>query len=962
MIRAIRASKTAAEERAVVRKECAAIRASINENDQDYSHRNLAKLMFIHMLGYPTHFGQMECLKLIATPGFPEKRIGYLGLMLLVDERQEVLMLVTNSLKQDLNHTNQYIVGLALCALGNICSAEMARDLAPEVERLLQFRDPNIRKKAALCSIRIINKVPDLAENFVNPATALLKEKHHGVLITGVQLCTALCKINTEALEHIKKKCTESMVRALKDLANSPYSPDYDISGITDPFLQIRLLRLLRVLGEGDVDASDSMNDILAQVATKTESNKVAGNAILYECVQTIMRIEDNGGLRVLAINILGRFLSNRDNNIRYVALNMLMRGVTIDAQAVQRHRATILECVKPESEPIIGRLATKLDRTTINNYTVSTNQMLSHTICMNLSSPVAATFGTISLPNAVNDDELRCSENLKPQDAAESSKQCSNWKFPSSKVAIPSPDPDASIRKRALELVYVLVNETNVKPLTKELVDYLQVSDQDFKEDLTAKICSIVSKFSPEKIWYIDQMLKVLSEAGNFVKDEVWYALIVVISNASELHGYTVRALYKAFRTSAEQETLVCVALWCIGEYGDLLINNVGVLDIEDPITVTELDALDVVEIAIKRHASDLTTKAMALVALLKLSSHFPSLSERIRETITQYKGNLVLELQQRSIEFNSIIAKHQSIRSTLVDRMPVLNEATFVGRRAGSLPDAASIQSGPSVGLPNGIAKPSAPLLDLLDLSSDEAPAPSSSGGDLIQDLLGVDLSKPSQQSGASQTSKSGTDALLDLLSIGSPSSPTQSPSVQNNSSMIDVLSPDTTKKPSDSPLDDLSSLSLSSRGTSNGGAAPMMDSLDPLPTSPPAENNGPVYPSITAFESSFLRLMFDFSKQTGNSQTTNIQATFTNLSSNVYTDFVFQAAVPKFLQLQLDPASSNTLPTSGNGSITQSMRVTNSQYGKKSLVMRIRIAYKINGKDTLEEGQISNFPRDL
>ena len=100
MIRAIRACKTAAEERAVVRKECAAIRAAINENDNDYRHRNLAKLMFIHMLGYPTHFGQMECLKLIASPEFPEKRIGYLGLMLLLDERQEVLMLVTNSLKQ----------------------------------------------------------------------------------------------------------------------------------------------------------------------------------------------------------------------------------------------------------------------------------------------------------------------------------------------------------------------------------------------------------------------------------------------------------------------------------------------------------------------------------------------------------------------------------------------------------------------------------------------------------------------------------------------------------------------------------------------------------------------------------------------------------------------------------------------------------------------------------------------
>ncbi len=29
--------------------------------------------MYIHMLGYPTHFGQMETLKLIAGSGFPEK-------------------------------------------------------------------------------------------------------------------------------------------------------------------------------------------------------------------------------------------------------------------------------------------------------------------------------------------------------------------------------------------------------------------------------------------------------------------------------------------------------------------------------------------------------------------------------------------------------------------------------------------------------------------------------------------------------------------------------------------------------------------------------------------------------------------------------------------------------------------------------------------------------------------------
>lgn len=73
LIRAVRQCKTAAEERAVIQKESAALRTAFREQDTLYRHRNLAKLMYIHMLGYPTHFGQMETLKLIAANGFPEK-------------------------------------------------------------------------------------------------------------------------------------------------------------------------------------------------------------------------------------------------------------------------------------------------------------------------------------------------------------------------------------------------------------------------------------------------------------------------------------------------------------------------------------------------------------------------------------------------------------------------------------------------------------------------------------------------------------------------------------------------------------------------------------------------------------------------------------------------------------------------------------------------------------------------
>ena len=100
LIKAIRACKTAAEERTVIAKEAAAIRSAFKNNQSKTRQRNVAKLLYMHMLGYPAHFGQIECLKLAASPKFSDKRLGYLGIMLLLDEHQETLTLVTNSLKK----------------------------------------------------------------------------------------------------------------------------------------------------------------------------------------------------------------------------------------------------------------------------------------------------------------------------------------------------------------------------------------------------------------------------------------------------------------------------------------------------------------------------------------------------------------------------------------------------------------------------------------------------------------------------------------------------------------------------------------------------------------------------------------------------------------------------------------------------------------------------------------------
>ena len=155
----------------------------------------------------------------------------------------------------------------------------------------------------------------------------------------------------------------------LKNLIMSGFSPEHDVSGVADPFLQVRILRLLRILGANDGQSSELMNDILAQVATNTETSKNVGNAILYETVLTIMGkfekttrktyvkyapgrwpqihilgIKSESGLRVLAINILGRFLLSNDKNIRYVALNSLLKTVHTDMNA-GKHPCLVYQC-----------------------------------------------------------------------------------------------------------------------------------------------------------------------------------------------------------------------------------------------------------------------------------------------------------------------------------------------------------------------------------------------------------------------------------------------------------------------------------------------------------------------------------------------------------------------------------------------------------------------------------------
>jgi len=763
------------------------------------------------MMGYPTHFGQMECFKLIVSPNYSDKRIGYLGLMLLLDERQEVLMLVTNSLKQDMYHGNTFVVGLALCALANLATPGIARDLSSDVGKLMSNQTPYIRKKAALCAIKLVRKAPELTEFFVPKIKALLGDRNHGVLLTTVSLLVELCEMEPQLIDGLMmRKLAPVLVRILKNLVLSGYAPEYDIAGITDPFLQVKLLRLLRLLGKNDTEASDVMNDTLAQIATNTDHSRNVGNSILYECVQTIMSIESETGLRVLAINLLGRFLLNKDNNIRYVALNTLSKVVAVDAQAIQRHRSTIVDCLK---------------------------------------------------------------------------------------------DHDISIRRRALELVYALVNESNIRMLVREMLSFLLSADPEFKSDLTAKICMVTEKFAPTKKWHVDTILRVISISGEHIPDQVISNLIALVTQTPELHHYAVHKLYTALSQDLNKQSLVQLAAWCIGEFGDVLISNQttvvpasNIAEGEETLGVVSVkEVLDLLERVLKHPTSTIIAKEIVLTALAKLSDRFSRASEQeqthILNIIGTYRSSIVVELQQRSCEYLALItALPPQHRATVLDKMPAMEEIRDSYAQEGVANG--RVEESRHEPAP---AKPAASN-DLLDIFTPNAPpttatfsAPKAQGTNLMDDIFG---SAPS-------------------------------PSAGNPLGAFGALAP----------------------------AAPLAPALAPTPAAG--------YTPIAVYQKNGVSIVFDLQKQPGNPSLSTITVAITNSNAQPVQNFVFSAAVPKYLKLQLGPPSGTTVPQLNTGSLSQQIKLANTLQGSKPVLMKLKFEYHLAGQVVQELLDVANFP---
>lgn len=163
----MRECRTIELEQRRVNKELANIRKKFRENQSGYQTKKyIAKLLYMSILGYNVDFGLQEAMRLLESPKFSEKQMGYLAVSLLLGDSNKFTNLVAESIRADFNSQNELFNCMALHAISNVGNQSLSEIFIDDIfeQYSTSLRPEFVQQKAGLCVLRIYRKFPALVK------------------------------------------------------------------------------------------------------------------------------------------------------------------------------------------------------------------------------------------------------------------------------------------------------------------------------------------------------------------------------------------------------------------------------------------------------------------------------------------------------------------------------------------------------------------------------------------------------------------------------------------------------------------------------------------------------------------------------------------------------------------------------------------------------------------------------
>ena len=240
----------------------------------------------------------------------------------------------------------------------------------------------------------------------------------------------------------------------------------------------------------------------------------------------------------------------------------------------------------------------------------------------------------------------------------------------------------DISVRRKGLDLLYSMCDQSNAQPIVNELLKYLASSDFAIREEMVLKIAILTEKYATDIQWYVDISLRLLAMAGDHVSDEVWQRVIQIVTNNEELQVYAAQHILEYVKAEACHETLVKIGGYLLGEFGHLIAESKGCSPIEQFLALQS-----------KLPGCSSSTRAILLSCFIKFVNLFPEIKPQLLHVFRAYSHTLDSELQQRACEYLTLATlPTDDLLRTVCDEMPPFPERTSAllsrlhGKHAGT------------------------------------------------------------------------------------------------------------------------------------------------------------------------------------------------------------------------------------------------------------------------------------
>lgn len=251
---------------------------------------------------------------------------------------------------------------------------------------------------------------------------------------------------------------------------------------------------------------------------------------------------------------------------------------------------------------------------------------------------------------------------------------------------------------------------------------------------------------------------------------------------------------------------------------------------------------------------------------------------------------------------------------------------------------------------------------LLKVGDIANASHIKVASNGSGVQQSLSLIDFGDDDNDSNATPPPQQGgsanVDNLLDDLNLLSFNNPPQINYGLGGDITLRATSPPPPQQPQGANYDIFAQLSQPQSSQPTTSATSDFDLLaDFGPTSSSTQHSTPATQTNRAIvnESQNLRIDVEYTRES--TSTVRAKAIFSNMGASQLSNLTFLVAVPKSLQLRLEPQNGSTIPSFAKESITQLFRMDGAQQGTP-LKIRWKVNYSVSG-NPVEEMATFTFP---